>query len=89
MFVACHLLFVPINKPSNSKKRTCKDTSPQHFRKLIYKKKKMWKFIKLNKIEHAKFMYKKAYKECKAAYKKNYISELDNICKWNNTKSFF
>ena len=41
----------------------------------------MWKFIKLNKIEHAKFMYKKAYKECKAAYKKNYISELDNICK--------
>ena len=32
-------------------------------------------------------MYKKTYKECKAN-KKNYISELDNICKQNNTKSF-
>ena len=29
----------------------------------------MWKFMKLNKSEHAKFMYKKAYKECKEAYK--------------------
>ena len=45
--------------------------------------------MKLNKSEHAIFMYKKAYKECKEAYKKSYISELDNICKQNNTKSFF
>ena len=62
-------------------------TTPQYLRKLIYKK-KMWKFMKLNKSEHAKFMYKKAYKECKEAYKRNYISEIDNICKQNNTKSF-
>ena len=45
--------------------------------------------MKLNKSEHAKFMYKKAYKECKEAYKRNYISEIDNICKQNNTKIFF
>ena len=45
--------------------------------------------MKLNKSEHAKFMYKKAYNECKEAYKRNYISEIDNICKQNNTKSFF
>ena len=49
----------------------------------------MWKFMKLNKSEHAKFMCKKAYKECKEAYKRNYISEIDNICKQNNSKSFF
>ena len=29
----------------------------------------MWKLMKLNKSEHAKFMYKKACKECKEAYK--------------------
>ena len=34
-------------------------------------------------------MYKKAYDEFKEAYKKNYISELDDICKQNNTKSVF
>ena len=45
--------------------------------------------MKSNESEHAKFMYKKAYKEYKKAYKKNYISELDNICKQNNTKSSF
>ena len=44
--------------------------------------------MKLYKREHAKFMYIKSYKECKEVYKKNYISELDNICKQNNTKSF-
>ena len=32
--------------------------------------------MKLNKSEYAK-----AYKECQEAYKKNYISVLDNICK--------
>ena len=32
--------FVPIKKPSNSKKRTHKATTPQYLRKLIYKKKK-------------------------------------------------
>ena len=32
---------------------------------------------------------KKAYKECKEAYKKKYIPKLDNICKPNNTTSFF
>ena len=31
--------FVPIKKPSNSKKRTHKDTTPQYLRKLSYKKK--------------------------------------------------
>ena len=44
--------------------------------------------MKLNKSEHAKFVYKKAYKECKEAYKKNYISELDNIRKQNYAISF-
>ena len=44
--------------------------------------------MKLNKSEQAKFMYKNAYKECKKTYKKNYISELDNIFKQNNTTSF-
>ena len=45
--------------------------------------------MKSNKSEHAKFMYKKAYKECKEAYEKNYTLELGNIRKQNNTKSFF
>ena len=48
----------------------------------------MWKFMKFNKCEHAKFIYKKAYEEFKEAYKKNYISELDNICKQNKTNFF-
>ena len=51
---------VPIKKPSNCKKRTRKDTIPQYLRKLINKKKKMCKFMKLNKSEHAKFMHKKS-----------------------------
>ena len=49
-----------LKKPSNSKKRMRKDTIPQYLRKLIYKKKKMWKFMKLNKNEHAEFIYKKS-----------------------------
>ena len=40
--------------------RTRKDTIPQYLRKLIFKKKKMRKFMKLNKSEHVKFMYKKS-----------------------------
>ena len=90
MFKECLWLFLVFSrlKSPQTLKTTRKDTIPQYLKKLIYKKKKMWKFKKLNKSEHAKFIYKKAYKECKEAYKKNYISELDNICKQNNKKVF-
>ena len=58
-------LSISIKKPSNSKKRTRNDTIPQYLRNLIYKKTKMWKFMKLSKSEHSKFMSKKANRECK------------------------
>ena len=45
--------------------------------------------MKLNKSEHATCLYKKVYKECKKSYQKNYIVKLDNICKQNNTESFY